>query len=308
MKFTFAPQALRPLVEASLEANRAYAAEYQVRFALDAAADAAEGTVLADADRIAQVLANLLSNAAKFSPAGEQVAIGIVRRGNQLRVSVRDRGPGIPDEFRAVIFQKFAQADAKDSRRKGGTGLGLSIARSIAERHGGTLTFESVPGQGAAFHLDLPLWEEGIEGYDGGALAEGDAPDGLAASPLRVLHVEDDADISRVVAFALEGVAETTSARSLAEARRHLEPARFDLVILDIALPDGSGLSLFPLPVARSGLPLQVVVFSSQEIDLAPRPEIRAVLTKSKASATELRRWVADAARDRLAATAKVGE
>jgi len=303
---------VRSLVEASLEANRAYATEYRVGFRLDPSA--ADGIVLVDPDRIAQVLANLLSNAAKFSPPETEVAVGIVRRGRLMRVSVRDQGPGIPHEFRAAIFQKFAQADAKDNRRKGGTGLGLSIARSIVERHGGTLSYESTPGLGAAFHIDLPQWEEGVESYAPAGIADvaSDpvrAPDDRAAREMgvQVLHVEDDEDVCRVVSFALEGVAEVTSARSAAEARRQLAMARFDLVILDIALPDGSGLGLLPLPSARSGSPLPVIIFSSQEMELERRPEIKAVLTKSKASATALRRCVAEVA-SRTAALREAGE
>jgi len=124
---------------------------------------------------------------------------------------------------------------------------------------------------------------------------------------VQVLHVEDDEDVCRVVSIALEGVAEVTSARSAAEARRQLATARFDLVILDIALPDGSGLGLLPLPSARSGSPLPVIIFSSQEMELERRPEIKAVLTKSKASATALRRCVAEVA-SRTAALREAGE
>ncbi len=158
MDFSFSPLSIRRVVEDSIEANRAYAEEYGVRLTLDAGA--ADGTVYGDPDRLAQVFTNLLSNAVKFSPVGQTVAIGIERGAETVQVSVRDHGPGIPAEFHSRIFQKFAQADASDSRRKGGTGLGLSIAKSIVDRHGGAISFESRPGQGAVFRVDLPVWHE----------------------------------------------------------------------------------------------------------------------------------------------------
>jgi signal transduction histidine kinase len=89
--------------------------------------------VKGDADRLTQVLANLLSNAAKFSPRGETVRVSLGRRGDSLQLDVSDRGPGIPEEFRPALFQRFAQADSSDRRKKGGTGLGLSISKAIVE-------------------------------------------------------------------------------------------------------------------------------------------------------------------------------
>ncbi len=219
----------------------------------------ADGTVSGDTDRLTQVFTNLLSNAAKFSPSGDQVDIRAEQHGSNLRVSVIDHGPGIPDEFRTTIFQKFAQADSKDNRRKGGTGLGLSIARSIVEKHGGTMSFDSVPGSGASFHVDLPLWQEGMEAYDA-AMDEGPRFEMISvAAPtssgplLRVLHVEDDEDVRRIVRLSLEGVATIAAAHSLEMARRRLKSDDFDLVILDISLPDGNGLTLLPMRHLPSG-------------------------------------------------------
>ena len=102
-------------------------------------------------------MANLLSNAVKFSPRGGTVDVRTEVRDGAARIAVRDRGPGIPEEFRAPMFQLFAQADGSDRRCHGGTGLGLSIARDIVLAHGGRLGFEPAPGAGTVFHVDLPL-------------------------------------------------------------------------------------------------------------------------------------------------------
>ena len=99
------------------------------------------------------MLTNLLSNAVKFSSVGETVTVNIARRrGGLLRVSVVDRGGGIPEAFRGRIFGKFEQADASNTRGRGGTGLGLSIAKAIIEKFWGAITFETQDGAGTAFH------------------------------------------------------------------------------------------------------------------------------------------------------------
>lgn len=147
-------QPLMPLVEQAIEGIRDYAEPYGVRFELVLRLD--DARVCVDAQRLLQVLANLLSNAAKFSPAGDVVAVAVESIDDSFRVSVTDHGPGIPDDFRERIFQKFSQADASDTRQKGGTGLGLAISRELIERMGGVIGFESVEGQGACFHFDLP--------------------------------------------------------------------------------------------------------------------------------------------------------
>lgn len=164
LPFQLESQALKPIVQQAIEASRAYAEEFGVTIALDV--DAADATVLVDRERLMQVLTNILSNAAKFSPRGGTVTVAIRSRADQVCVSVRDEGPGIAPEFRARIFEKFAQADSSDSRARSGTGLGLSIARMIVERLGGTIGFESAPGNGATFLVTLPARRR-MGGWDG---------------------------------------------------------------------------------------------------------------------------------------------
>jgi signal transduction histidine kinase len=156
MQFDFAPQPLLPLIQQAIEANRGYGESLGVRFVL--ATVLADVRVNVDGERLIQVMTNLLSNAAKFSPPDSHVEIMVTRPHGMVRVSVVDHGPGVPMEFRERIFQRFAQADASDTRRRGGTGLGLSITKAIVERFGGQIGFDSVVGQGAVFHFDLPEW------------------------------------------------------------------------------------------------------------------------------------------------------
>lgn len=154
MVFDLGPQPIVPLIEQAMANNRAYADQYGVTYRLVRAAENARVNI--DGDRLTQVLNNLLSNATKFSPRGDQVDIAVDREDRRIRVSVTDRGPGIAAEFRQRIFQKFSQADSSDTRQKGGTGLGLAISKSIIDKMGGEIGFDSTVGAGTTFYFLLP--------------------------------------------------------------------------------------------------------------------------------------------------------
>ncbi len=115
--------------------------------------------VTCDRDRIVQVLVNLMSNAVKFSNAGQSVTISAVEAGEFVEFRVKDRGRGIPADQVSSVFEKFKQVSAQDARNMGGTGLGLNICKSIVELHGGTIGVESEVGQGSTFWFRLPLAE-----------------------------------------------------------------------------------------------------------------------------------------------------
>jgi signal transduction histidine kinase len=157
LEFTFEPILAGILVETAVLENSAYLDQFDVRLCVDN--QAPDAVIRADQGRLMQVLANLLSNAAKYSPTNGVITLGITRRGEALRIWVKDEGPGIPEAFRSQMFRKFSQVDSSDTRQKGGTGLGLSIAKVIVERHGGTIDFESSDSRGTKFYIDLPLCE-----------------------------------------------------------------------------------------------------------------------------------------------------
>lgn len=153
VEFVAQVQPLLPLLERSLEELGPYGLERGVTFALTRRAEA---LVEVDADRLAQVLANLLSNAAKHAPEGSPVELQLQRTAGTARVEVIDGGPGVPPEFGAQVFERFAQADPRGDTARGGTGLGLAIARAIIEQHGGRIGYESEPGR-TCFWFELPL-------------------------------------------------------------------------------------------------------------------------------------------------------
>jgi PAS domain S-box-containing protein len=152
-KVALAPVELEALLDSCVRLNQGYADQFGVRLALTQSCGPA--WVNANSDQLIQVMANLLSNAAKFSPRDASVEVRLERMHEVFRVSVIDSGPGIPEEFQPRVFDRFAQADSSVSRRRGGTGLGLAICKTIMDRLGGKIDFASTPGAGATFYFEL---------------------------------------------------------------------------------------------------------------------------------------------------------
>lgn len=157
MRYDIRAQDLSYLVGRAVEETHGFAKQLGVVAVID---NHCQWPLIAavDADRFTQVLTNLLSNACKFSPAGEPVTVCIeASDDDKVRIGVRDRGHGIPEEFNDRIFQKFAQADGSNTRKHAGTGLGLSISKAIVEHFNGRIWFESRLGEGTTFYVELPL-------------------------------------------------------------------------------------------------------------------------------------------------------
>jgi len=398
MKFQMKAVDLNAAVNAAMAANEAFATAHGTWIVrLD---DGASGEVVADEDRLAQVLTNLLSNAAKFSSRGDTIEVSVSQVCEHMRVTIRDYGPGVPEEFRSRIFQRFAQADGSSSRQKGGTGLGLSICKAIIERMRGRIDFEPAPGRGTCFFFELPrvaplgeldrphsdgrptvlvcetdpdgasmlcgvLASAGLETHvaptverarqlmsshryaavtldlmladgDGtvlihdiranktlrrvpilvvSAMGRREARDHLGSAVAsvadivekpfeptrllevvaaavsarqivapRILHVEDDPDLQRIVGRLLPADWTVVLASTLAEAREQVHRTAFDLVLLDLSLPDGGGEGLID-HVGQA----QVIIFSASEASPALAQRVSAALVKSRVTELELR-------------------
>jgi len=234
MHFDFQPQLLRPLIQQSIDANATYAQQYAVTYNLVPGSDV---KVSVDHQRLLQVLTNYLSNAAKFSPLNDVVAINVDIRFGSVRVTVTDKGLGVPDNFRTRLFQKFSQADSSDSRQKGGTGLGLAICKEIIERMGGTLGVDSVPGKGASFYFELPC-------EDATQKMPSTRNEPTKNKP-HLLVIEDDAATAEILVAALAAQNyEIDRVATGQSALEHLQLRSYDLITLDLQLPDMNGIAI----------------------------------------------------------------
>lgn len=202
---------------------------------------AKEFHVWADPGRLQQVFLNLISNAVKFTPQGGTITVKSYNEGSELRVEIADTGVGIAPDFLPRLFNAFEQGEQSLSRRFGGLGLGLSIVKSLVEMHKGTITAASDgPGAGATFSLQFAS-----------VPAESKAPRVVRPGPpepvaaFRILLVEDHDDTRVVMTRLLKSfgftVATATSVREAMELAAH---EKFDLLVSDIGLPDGSGIDI----------------------------------------------------------------
>jgi len=150
------PLELNHLIEKTIETNQPYAEQHNVHFLL--IKETTPAWILGDTNRLTQIMTNLLSNAAKFSPDEDIIEIKIEKYGHNHRVSIADHGSGIPEEYQSRIFDKFTQSDATNTRSVGGTGLGLNIVKTLVEKHAGTIGFTS-SNKGSCFYFDIPAIE-----------------------------------------------------------------------------------------------------------------------------------------------------
>jgi PAS domain S-box-containing protein len=199
-----------------------------------------------DANRLQQIVWNLVSNAVKFTGTAGHVIVRVARSGEEVVISVMDTGRGIPAEFLPHVFERFRQFDSSTTRQFGGLGLGLSIVRHLAELHGGSVSAASAgEGRGATFTVRLPAART-----NGAAPEPEEEQDGTAElrrrlTDRRVLVVDDDANARAVLSMMLRqfGVSVGT-ADSVADAVRSLGESEYDLVLSDIAMPGEDGVAL----------------------------------------------------------------
>lgn len=222
MEFIFKEYEIMPLIDEAVKLNEEYAKQYNIRYEI---AESLDNTFInIDKDRFLQVIINLLSNAAKFSFQGEIVKISLTRNKNMVRVSVINKGPGIPEESYPKIFESFSQADSSDTRKKGGTGLGLNIAKSIVQKMGGKIGFASKVNGETTFYCEF---SEIIK----------------TKEKPTVLICEDN----KTTAFCIKSMFETLGYNSdialcADEAMKLLDKKNYNLMTLDLMLPDKDGL------------------------------------------------------------------
>ncbi|MCS2609308.1 ATP-binding protein [Halomonas dongshanensis] len=232
--FDMQRQRLAPLLEASISENQLYRAERNVNLVLTNPHP--EFEVVLDAQRFQQVMANLLSNAVKFSPEESEVAIEVTQENDHVVIAVRDCGSGIPEAFKARIFDRFSQVDGSDSRAKGGTGLGLAITRELVRHMNGEIGFESEEGKGSRFWVSFPIVP--MPGQVPPSVRPNDARD-------HVLVVDDDADVCGVLGAMMTQAGYIVDVASDgATALECIERQRYGAVTVDIGLPDMSGFEL----------------------------------------------------------------
>lgn len=194
--------------------------------------------VYGDPTRLVQVLANILNNAAKYTPEGGEIGLTMRVGGSQLEIAVTDNGIGIAPEFMPKVFDLFAQAERPMDRSQGGLGIGLALVKTLVQMHGGRVQVASAGrGRGTTFTLQLPLHQ--------GAEAQRAAPVAAARATgrrLKVVVVDDNVDAAETLAMVIESmghevVAETSSVRAWQTSAA--QPA--DVYLLDVGLPDLSG-------------------------------------------------------------------
>jgi PAS domain S-box-containing protein len=230
------------------QATEAMAAELEAKkLRLLLEMDDAAGEILGDPRRLQQAIANLLSNAAKFSPDGGRIEVRLTRHEASARLTVTDNGVGIDRALLSQIFNPFEQADTSTTRKHRGLGLGLAIARQIVELHGGCIEAESAGlGHGATFTIDLPVLavRVGMRSASGGML-RAPAESGSVLQGSRILVVDDQPDAADLLAFVLTRAgAEVHVAGSGTEALEVLTTQDVDVLVSDIAMPELDGYGL----------------------------------------------------------------
>jgi CheY-like chemotaxis protein len=208
-----------------------------------------------DPDRLQQILWNLLSNAAKFTPQGGRVELWIGRVGTSLHVRVSDTGQGISGDFLSHVFERFRQEEARPRRMQGGLGLGLAIVKELVELHGGTVQAVSPgEGQGSTFTVAFPIPPLLMEPKDGEAEARAEPSraetawsemDRTLLEGVRLLVVEDEADSREMLVTIFEQCgAKVSAVASAGEALETLQRATADVLVCDIGLPGEDGYEL----------------------------------------------------------------
>ncbi len=251
------------IVNAAIDSIRPAAEAKSIR--LQTILDPSAGPISGDADRLQQIVWNLLTNAVKFTPKGGRIQVRVQRVESHVDVVVSDSGIGISKDFLPHVFDRFRQADASTTRIHGGLGLGLSIVHQLVDLHGGSVSVQSDgEGKGATFTISLPF--VGVisnqQETESGQAVQGEEIINLDGLPslegLKVLVVDDEPDTRELIREVLkECGSEVITSGSVEEALVALEEHKPDILISDLGMPDEDGYSLISkiraLPSERGG-------------------------------------------------------
>ena len=252
------------IVTAAVDSIRPAADAKSIR--LQTMLDPAAAPISGDADRLQQIVWNLLTNAVKFTPKGGRIQVKVQRIDSNVEIVVSDSGVGINKEFLPYVFDRFRQADATTTRLHGGLGLGLSIVHQLVDLHGGTVRVQSEgEGKGATFTITLPFVGVVTTPQEPEAIHPTHSDevlsfDGLPSlQGLRILVVDDEPDTRDLIQEVLkECGADVITSNSAAEALTAIEEHHPDILISDLGMPDEDGYSLISkiraLPAEQGGL------------------------------------------------------
>jgi CheY-like chemotaxis protein/two-component sensor histidine kinase len=248
LRLDLRPVELAPIVELTVDTMRPTAEAKGV--VLETHVESASPTVSGDADRLQQVVWNLLANAIRFTPQGGLVSVKLARERAHATIVVEDNGAGMPPELIPRIFERFLQGDSTTTRFHGGLGLGLAIVRHIVELHGGTVEASSRgPGLGSTFKVSLPVaatLPAGDRGEPGRRRASDDAGHHAATlEGLTVLVVDDHQDTRELMSAVLQQHgARVVGAASAEEALARLRTETVDVLLSDVEMPGEDGYAL----------------------------------------------------------------
>lgn len=247
LQLNLSPVDLVAIVDAALDAVRPAMEAKEIK--IETLIDSSLRLVSGDPDRLQQVIWNVLSNAAKFTPTGGKVQIAVGQNNAHVEIKVKDTGPGIDPTFLPHVFERFRQADGSTTRTHGGLGLGLAIVRHLVELHGGTIGVDNRnDGPGAIFTVRLPLPSGELRAETlttTNALYKEMQPELLGLKGLRILLVDDETDALDLISMELaQHGAKVTGVTSAEAALQSLSQDNFDLLISDIGMPEMDGYDL----------------------------------------------------------------
>ena len=244
LRLATAPTNVQAVVEGAVDTVRSAAQAKGV--VLETSVAHGTGEIVADEDRIQQVLWNLLSNAVKFTPRGGSVTLEARRDAGEVVLSVRDTGEGVAPAFLPFVFDRFRQADGSTTRLHGGLGLGLAIVRHLVELHGGRVCADSDgAGQGATFTVRLPIYAQPSAEAPAKPASVKTIPPPSKETTLAGVHVlvlDDEEDMRDLISMILEHAgARVTRVPTVAAALVAIGADRPDVAVSDLAMPGEDG-------------------------------------------------------------------